>query len=65
VCCNLCVVEIFGGDQSFLWMTTVWGGDIALDQIFHEESLGDVSKSLGYWLLRVFEHVFITSPDLD
>ena len=49
----MCIVEIFGDIQHFLWTTSVQNGDIALDLIFHKESFGDVSESvgLGGWLL--------------
>ena len=58
VCCNIYFLEFFGDNQHFLWMTMVWCGDSALDLIFHEESFGDVCKSIGCWLLGVLNMLF-------
>ena len=40
------VVEFFGSDTSFQWMTTMGGGGMFLGVIFHKESDGDISLAV-------------------
>jgi hypothetical protein len=45
------VVEIFGSDSCFWWMTTKGGGGMFLGVFFHEESNGDVILAVQSRLL--------------
>jgi hypothetical protein len=65
MCCNMHVVDFFVEIGAFCGRQMYGGGDIGIDLFFHKESFGNVSKSIGCWLLGVFEHAFMISPDLD
>jgi hypothetical protein len=48
---SMCVVEIFGSDSCFRWMTTKGGSGMFQGVIFHKESNGGVSLAVRHQFL--------------